>query len=353
MDMRPLGRTGLDVSLVCLGTMTWGEQNTEAEGHAQMDFALDRGVNFFDTAEMYAVPPRPETQGRTEEIIGSWFAARGTRDRVILATKIAGRSPMAWVRGANPELLDGGLTRHTRKQVDHAVENSLRRLKTDYIDLYQLHWPDRGYMGFGYQVWRDYPNDWVAFEEILESLDRHVQKGSIRHIGVSNESPWGVMRFVAAAEAKGLPRMASIQNAYNLLNRTFETGGLAEVALREDVGLLAYSPLGQGFLTGKYRGGALPQGSRKQLFNRLQRYEGPNADLAVERYAALAEAHGVSLTALALKFCATRQFMTSVIIGATSMAQLEEDMAAFDLPWTDALADGVDDIHKAIPNPCP
>jgi aryl-alcohol dehydrogenase-like predicted oxidoreductase len=356
MQYRQLGRTDVRVSAVCLGTMTWGEQNTEAEGHAQLDLAVDRGVNFIDTAEMYAVPPKPETQGNTERIIGTWLKARGGRDKIVLATKIAGRGPMAWVRqgGAsqNDGPLDGGLVRHTKQQIDFAVTASLKRLQTDTIDLYQLHWPDRGYAGFGFQVYRDYGDDWLAFEDILESLDAHVRAGRIRHIGVSNESPWGVMRFLAESEKRGLPRMVSIQNAFNLVNRSFETGGLAEIALREQVGLLAYSPLAQGYLTGKYRDGALPAGSRKQLFQRLQRYEGPGAAEAIASYLDLASELGVTPEHLALKFVDTRPWTTSTIIGATTMAQLEADLAAFYMPWSDDIEKRVDALHKRQPNPC-
>ena len=352
MNKRELGRTGIHITDICLGTMTWGDQNDEAEGHRQMDYALERGINFFDTAEMYAVPPKPETQGSTERIIGTWFKARGSRDKVVLATKIAGRSPMTWVRGGDEARLDGGMTRHTRKQIDDAVDGSLKRLQTDYIDLYQLHWPDRAYSGFGFHTYRDYPDDYVAFAEILDALGRHVAKGTIRAIGVSNESPWGVMSFIRASEAAGLPRIASIQNAYNLVNRVFEYG-LAETCLREGVSLLAYSPLGQGYLTGKYRDGALPPGSRKQLFNRLQRYEREGADGAIARYLDAAREFGLTPTQLALKFCQTRAFMGSVIIGATSMAQLEENLDAFDIEWTGAMEERVNALHVAHPNPCP
>jgi aryl-alcohol dehydrogenase-like predicted oxidoreductase len=354
MHMRPLGRTGLNVSEICLGTMTWGQQNTEAEGHAQMDRALEAGINFFDTAEMYSIPPMPQTQGSTERIIGTWFKSRpGARDKVILASKAAGRGPMTWVRNNDEALLDKGWVRHTKKQIDYAVEQSLKRLQTDYIDLYQLHWPDRGYAGFGYQIYKDYKQDWERFEDILERLDDHVKAGRIRHIGVSNESPWGVMRFIAESEKRGLPRMASIQNAYNLVNRSFETGGLAEVALREDVSLLGYSPLGQGYLTGKYRDGAVPAGSRKSIADRLQRYEGPGASDAIYAYVDLAKELGVAPEALAIKFALTRPFMTSVIIGATSMAQLESDLKAVDFEWTEEVEDRVNAIHRRQPNPCP
>jgi aryl-alcohol dehydrogenase-like predicted oxidoreductase len=346
MNYVELGRTGLSVSRICLGTMTWGDQNTEAEGHEQMDYALERGINFWDTAEMYSVPPKPETQGSTERVIGSWFKKSGKRDKVILASKIAGRSPMSWTRDNQT------LTRHTREQIDEAVEKSLRRLQTDYIDLYQLHWPDRGIRVFGGMTFQDYPQDFEPFEAILESLGRHVDKGNIRHIGVSNETSWGVMKFVAEAEKRGLPRIASIQNAYSLVNRTFEYG-LAEVALREQVGLLAYSPLAQGYLTGKYQGGALPQGTRKQLYNRLQRYEGPGADAAIQAYVDLAAELGVSPTTLALKFCDTRAFVTSTIIGASSMPQLIADIDAFEMDWSQSIEDKVEAIHYRQPNPCP
>ncbi|PHR62800.1 MAG: aldo/keto reductase [Robiginitomaculum sp.] len=346
MQYRALGRTGLNISAIGLGTMTWGEQNTQKEGHAQMDYALARGINFFDTAELYAVPPKPETQGATESIIGTWFKARKNRDQVILATKIAGRSPMGWCRD------DGGKTRLNAAQIDEAVEGSLRRLQTDYIDLYQLHWPDRKIQLFGGHNYVDYPIDFTPFEIILEALDRHVQKGNIRHIGVSNETSWGLMRYLIEAESRGLPRMASIQNAYHLLNRSFETG-LAEISLREEVGLLAYSPLGQGTLTGKYLNGARPEGARGTLFGRLERYQGPGAEEAITAYAQCARDHGLSPVQLALKFCDTRPFIASTLIGATSMDQLKENIAAFDTPWTDDLEKAVNDLHTVHRSPCP
>jgi aryl-alcohol dehydrogenase-like predicted oxidoreductase len=352
MEFRPLGRTDVRVSSICLGTMMYGDQISEADAFEQMDIALERGINFFDTAEMYTVPPKPETQGNTERIIGNWFKARpGARQKVVLASKIAGSGLITWAR--TPETLDNGLVRHTRKQIDYAVEQSLKRLQVETIDLYQLHWPDRRLAGFGFQIYKDYPEDFEAFEAILEHLSRHVEAGRIRHIGVSNESPWGVMRFLAESEKRGLSRMASIQNAYNLVNRRFETGGLAEIALREQVGLLAYSPLGQGYLTGKYRDGALPVGSRKAMFQRLGRYEGPGAQEMINAYLDCAKKLGVTPEALSLKFCETRPWVTSVIFGAASRAQLEADLDAFNVTWTEEMEREVNALHAGHPDPCP
>ena len=349
IERRQLGQTDLMVSSCCLGTMTWGQQNTEAEGHAQMDYALERGVDFWDTAEMYSVPPSAETQGSTERIIGTWFQKTGRRQDVILATKVAGLSKMLWTRDA-----DVSWTRHTKDQIDEAVGKSLKRLQTDYIDLYQLHWPDRPIGLFGDKMdAKSYGYPYEPFEEILAHLDAHVKAGRIRHIGVSNETPFGVMRFLAESNARGLPRMASIQNAYNLVNRSFEDGGLEEACVREQVSLLAYSPLAQGYLTGKYRNGALPKGSRKELFQRLQRYESPQGLSAIESYLVLAEKHGLDPTQLALKFCDSRAFMGSTIIGATTMDQLKTCIDAFDLTWTDELETEVNALHAIQPSPCP
>ncbi len=345
-----LGRTDLTIPAVCLGTMTFGEQNTEAEGHAQLDHALDHGVDFLDTAEFYSIPPKPETVGRTEEIIGTWLKARRHRDRITVATKVCGRSDMTWFRD------DGSPTRLVRAQIDEAVFKSLKRLSIDTIDLYQVHWPDRRVPGFGSNptIWHEPPrlDDEVPIEETLEALAVHVKAGRIRHIGLSNESTWGVMRWIAAAEATGGPRVVSIQNAYNLLNRTFEVN-LAEACGREGVTLLAYSPLGQGHLTGKYRSGALPAGSRKQLFDRLQRYERPNAAEAVEAYCALAADLGLTPAALAIAHVGSRSFVGSTIIGATTMAQLAENLAAFDVEITPEIAARIDAIHLRFPDPCP
>jgi aryl-alcohol dehydrogenase-like predicted oxidoreductase len=348
MKYRKLGRTDLDVSEICLGTMTWGEQNTEAEGHEQMDYAISEGINFFDTSEMYAVPPKPATQGTTEKIIGSWFKARKNRDKVILATKVAGRSPMNWLRD------DKSGTEHSRAQIMEAVDKSLKRLQTDYIDLYQLHWPDRPVSLFGGHglTYKHVEADSHPIHKILETLGEIVKSGKVRHIGLSNETPWGTMKFVAEAEARGLPRIVSIQNAYNLINRTFELGG-AEIAHREQVGLLAYSPLAQGYLSGKYQNGALPKGSRKQLFNRLQRYENPQTNSAIDAYLAIAKKHGLDASQLANQFATTRSFVTSNIIGATTMEQLKLAVTSRHINWTEELEKDVNEAHARQPNPAP
>ncbi|NOT40237.1 MAG: aldo/keto reductase [Alphaproteobacteria bacterium] len=348
MDYRELGRTGVKVSALCLGTMTWGDQNSEADGHAQMDYALAQGINFFDTSEMYAVPPKPATQGSTERIIGTWFKARGARDKVILATKVAGRSPMNWLRK------DGAPSDQTPKQIAEAVESSLKRLQTDRIDLYQLHWPDRPVAMFGASglAYKHLEGSTVPIEDILGALQDHVKAGKIRWIGLSNETAWGTMTFVHQAAAKGFPQVQSIQNAYSLINRSFEMG-LAEIAHREQVGLLAYSPLGQGYLTGKYQAGALPAGSRKALFNRLQRYEKPETAPAIDRYLAIARSFDLDPAQMALQFVTTRPFVTSNIIGATTMEQLATNIASVNVAWSDALEKAVDEAHHAQPNPAP
>ncbi|MEM7565823.1 MAG: aldo/keto reductase [Pseudomonadota bacterium] len=346
METRKLGRTGLDVSVICLGTMTWGQQNDEKEGHEQMSYALERGINVFDTAELYSIPPKAETQGSTETIIGTWLAAdKARRDKVVLATKIVGRSDNTWFRDPPRQ------ARLTKTDIVEACDASLRRLQTDVIDLYQVHWPDRPVpFGANPVVYTHNDGEAVPIEETLEALDGLVEAGKVKHIGLSNESAWGTMRYVAASEARGLARVQSIQNAYNLVNRTYEVA-LAEIAMREDVGLLAYSPLAQGYLTGKYRGGALPKGSRKQLFNRLARYEAPGTDAAIEAYWALAEELGLDLGQLAIRFTTTRPFLTSSIIGATSMEQLKHDIDAQDLAWSDEIETRINAIHQIHQNP--
>lgn len=345
MEYRQLGRTDLKVSSICLGTMTWGNQNDAKDGFAQMDLALDRGVNFFDTAEMYAVPASPETSFRTEEIIGEWFARSGNRDKVILATKAAGPGDyVKHIRGGprlNAESLQG------------AVEGSLKRLRTDVIDVYQLHWPERptNYFGrLGYKHRDD--GDAVPIAETVAALKGLVDAGKIRHWGLSNETPWGLMTFIHEAEKIGLAPPVSIQNPYSLLNRSFEVG-LAEVAHREHVGLLAYSPLAFGMLSGKYRHGQRPAKARLTLFERFSRYSNEQAEAATEAYCQLAEQRGISPTHLALQFVTTRPFVTSNIIGATTLEQLREDLDSADLPWDEELERAVEAIHTRFPYPAP
>ncbi|WP_274628608.1 aldo/keto reductase [Arvimicrobium flavum] len=350
MQKRHLGRTDLLVSKVCLGTMTWGQQNTEADGHAQMDFALDRGVNFLDTAELYSIPPMAETQGSTERIIGSWLKARRNRDKVIIASKVVGRTPQDWLRGGRPSKL-------VRADIMDAIEKSLKRLGTDYLDLYQIHFPERraawGANPTRVGAWpprRD--EDETPIAETLAVFDELVKAGKIRHLGLSNESSWGVMRFLFESE-KGIgPRVASLQNAYNLVNRTFEVN-LAEVSDREDVSLLAYSPLAQGYLTGKYDHGARPAGARTTLFNRGQRYEKPNAAQVLLEYNELARGFGMEPALFANAFVVSRPFVTSSIIGATSIAQLEVALNAADVEFTKEMLEAVDAIHQRTGNPCP
>lgn len=346
MHYRPLGQTDLQVSAVCLGTMTFGEQNTEAQAHAQLDRALAAGINFVDTAEMYPVPPRAETQGRTEAYIGNWLARRGGRDRLVLATKVAG--PGDWVSYLRP-----GEVRLDRRNIEAALEASLRRLRTDYVDLYQLHWPDRETNFFGRLGYQHNPEDRsVPLAETLEVLAELVRAGKVRQVGVSNETPWGLMRCLALAEQRGLPRMVSIQNPYSLLNRTFEIG-LAEVALREQCGLLAYSPLAFGVLSGKYLGGTQPPAARLTLFERFNRYSNPEARRATADYVALAHRHGLDPAQMALAYVTTRPFVTSTIIGATSLEQLDTDIAGclLDLP-AEVVAE-IEAIHTRQPNPAP
>ncbi|MBZ5876627.1 NADP(H)-dependent aldo-keto reductase [Chromohalobacter israelensis] len=343
MQTRPLGQTGMHVSRLCLGTMTFGEQNSEAEAHAQLDRATAAGINFIDTAEMYPVPPKAETQGRTEAYIGSWLKARGKRDDLILATKAAGPG-LDHIRGG-PRL--------TRDHLHRAVDDSLARLQTDYIDLYQLHWPDRNANFFGklgYQ--HDESENATPLAESLQALKELVDAGKIRAIGLSNETPWGVMQSLRLADILGVPRVASVQNPYNLLNRSFEVG-LAEIAHREDVGLLAYSPLAFGALTGKYLDGAQPPQGRLTLFERFQRYTSDLAEKAIHAYVDIAREHGLGPAQMALAYVNSRSFLTSNIIGATTLDQLESNLASETLTLDDSVLEAIENVHRQHPNPCP
>lgn len=350
MEKRKLGRTNLDVSSLCLGTMTYGEQNSQAEAFEQMDYAIDQGINFFDTAELYAIPPKPQTQGRTEEIIGNWMTERGNRDEVIIATKVIGRSNMTWFRK------DGSSGKLNRGQIMEAIEGSLRRLKTDYIDLYQIHWPERHVTQFGANptIFR-HPapaEDENSIDEILQVMEELVKAGKIRHLGLSNESSWGTMKFLQEAEAGNGPRVASVQNAYSLLNRTYEIN-MAELSMREDVGLLAYSALGQGFITGKYLDNKQPAGARKTLFQRQERYTTPGAEAAIRAYLKVAQDFEMDISQLAIAFATTRPFTTSTILGATTMEQLKADIAAHDMIISEELEKAIDAVHLLNSNPCP
>lgn len=345
MDYRPLGRTGLKVSLICLGTMTWGRQNTEAEGHAQMDYALGRGVNFFDTAEMYAVPPNAETYGKTEAIIGTWFKKTGNRSKVILATKVAGPG-LPWVRGGKAVI--------DRKNIKEAVESSLKRLQTDYIDLYQLHWTNRGSYAFN-QLWSYAPRfkpEEVRenFVEVLETLGELVKEGKIRHAGLSNETAWGTMSWLRLSEERGLPRMASIQNEYSLLYRLFEPD-MHEIAMAEDIGLLAWSPLATGMLSGKYLNGKRPKGSRWTLLSNGSARDTLQANDAVKAYMAVAKKHRLDVCQMALAFVNSRPFVTSNIIGATTMQQLKTNIDSVDLVLSPEVLADIDEVRRDFPIP--
>jgi len=331
---------------LCLGTMTWGQQNTQAEGHKQMDYAVSQGINFFDTAELYSVPAKSETYGRTEEIIGSWFFNRKNRDKIILATKVIGCSNNTWFRD------NGEKAKLDAANIKEAVDKSLRRLKTDYIDLYQVHWPDRPLQLFKGLSYVHKGGIHCSINETLSALADMVRDGKIRHIGISNETPWGTMNYLKESEINGLPRIQSIQNAYNLLNRSFEIG-LSEITHRENVGLLAYSPLAQGYLTGKYQNDSLPKNSRKALFKRLDRYETPNTIPAVDRYVKLAKVHNIDPAQMALQFVTSRPFVTSTIFGATTMTQLENNIDSQNLVLTTELLQAIEDIHLVYSNPCP
>lgn len=348
MEYRKLGRTDIDVSLVCLGTMTWGEQNNEAEGHEQMDYATSEGVNFFDVAEMYPISPRKETYADTERVIGTWFEGRKKRDDIVLATKLVGPGDFF-------DYIRDGDKRLTEKEVMTAVEGSLKRLKTDYIDLYQIHWPARPTNYFGQLDYPDGANfaDAVPIEETLSAMAKLVEQGKIRHVGVSNESAWGVMEYVRLSEQNGLPRIVSIQNPYNVMTRQYEVG-LSEVTAHEQVSLLAYSPLGGGSLSGKYLNAQHPEGARMTLWpERFSRFTKPKAVEAVQSYQDVANKHGLDLSQMVLSFVKTKSFVTSSIIGATSMEQLKSNISAYALDLSAEVLADIEAVHKNNPNPAP
>jgi aryl-alcohol dehydrogenase-like predicted oxidoreductase len=345
MKYRKLGRTGLDVSVIGLGTMTWGLQNTQAEGFEQMDYALEQGVNFFDTAEMYAIPPTAETFGKTETIIGNWFASRLNRDKVILASKITGPG-LPWIRDGK-NVID-------KNNIQLAVEGSLKRLQTDYIDLYQLHWPNRGSYHFG-QIW-DYAPSFDAqaeednFLEVLHTMQGLIQEGKIRHIGLSNETAWGMTKWLQLAEKNNLPRMASIQNEYSLICRHFEPD-LSEIAMHEDCGLLAWSPLCRGMLSGKYLNGARPEGARLTIETRPDHRAHPNTDAAIKEYIDLAKAYDLDACQMALAFVNDQPFVSSTLIGATNMDQLQNNIDSINLTLSAEIVEKIKQIRRVYPMP--
>lgn len=346
MEYRKLGTTDIDVSAICLGTMTWGTQNTQDEAFDQMDYALGQGINFFDTAELYPVPPTADTYGSTEVIIGNWLKERQCRDEIILASKVAGPSAdLTYMRNKENHF--------DHNSIESALEESLKRLQTDYIDLYQLHWPDRNTNYFGQLGYT--PAEQEVGTPILETLEilSDIQKsGKVKHFGLSNETPWGAMKFLELAKQHNYPVMVSIQNPYNLLNRTYEIG-LAEVSHRENIGMLAYSPLAFGVLSGKYRNGAKPEGARLTLFDRFSRYSNEQANWATEQYLKLAEENNLSPTQMALAFINSRPFTTSNIIGATSVTQLKENIDSININLVDEVLQRIDEIHYKQPNPSP
>ncbi len=346
MEYRSLGNTDIKVSLICLGTMTWGEQNSEQEGFEQMDYSIDNGINFFDTAELYSVPPRKETWGLTEKIIGSWFKSRKSRAKVVLATKVTGRSGMKWFR--NKE------TRLNKEQITSAVEGSLKRLKTDYIDLYQLHWPDRKANFFGKLVYdHEEEDDFIEIKTQLEVLSDLIRSGKIRHVGLSNETSWGLMKFLSIAEKYNLPRVVSVQNPYSLLNRSYEVG-MAEISIREKCGLLAYSPLAFGMLSGKYDNGSKPDGARLTLFGDMfTRYTKPKGLKYSEKFNDLARESGLTPAQMSLAFVNSREFLTSNIIGATNLDQLKENIESFQVKLSSDIIEKINSIHNENPFPCP
>jgi aryl-alcohol dehydrogenase-like predicted oxidoreductase len=345
MKYTTLPQTNIKVSKICLGTMTFGEQNTEAEGHAQMDFALEKGINFFDTAEMYSVPARMETYGSTEKIIGTWFKKSGRREEVVLATKIAGPNPnFTYMREKND---------FSPKSIRFALDQSLQRLQTDYIDLYQMHWPERKVNSFGQRSFKVQDDSWEDnFNEILTTFQSLIQEGKIKHIGVSNETPWGVMRYLEESKNHNLTRIATIQNPYSLVNRSFEVG-LSEVCHRENVGLLAYSPMAFGVLSGKFLTGEQHPKARINLFPQFARYNSAQTREASRLYQEIATNFGLSLTDLSLAFVNQQSFVTSTIIGATNLTQLEENINSIKVTLSDEILQEIEKVQSIIPDPAP
>ena len=344
MNYKKLGNTDINVSTICLGTMTWGEQNTQSEAFEQMNYSLENGVNFWDTAELYAVPPKAETYGHTETIIGNWFEETKKRKDIILASKVGGPSRKYMRNGENS---------FTGKNLEDALHGSLKRLKTDYIDLYQLHWPERNVNNFGKLGYEHKENDWNKFEDVLENLKKFIEQGKIRYVGLSNETPWGVMNYLQLAKDRGLPRMMAIQNPYSLLNRSYEVG-LAEVSIRENIGCLAYSPLASGYLSGKYRNKQFPKGSRMERdFDFWTRYRKPNMENAVEDYYKISQKYDLDMSQMSIKFCEVQDFMTSVIIGATTMEQLKTNVESVKVNLDSEVIKEINNVQKKYPNPCP
>ena len=349
MRYRKLGTTDLSVSVICLGTMTFGEQNSQQDGFNQMDYAFERGVNFFDTAELYAVMPKKETYGKTEEILGNWFQEKKNRDKIILASKIASKSDgLKWIREGSDKL------GFDKKNMNDAIDASLKRLKTDYIDLYQLHWPERKVPKFGQLDFKYDPTDntWTTIEEVLFNLNQLVKDGKVRYVGLSNETPWGMMKFLEVAKQKSLPRMMSIQNVYSLVNRVFDIGH-SEVSIKENCGLLAYSPLAGGRLSGKYIGGTNPKNARYTLWpRRFSRHHTERGEKAIDKYVGLANKYGIPPSTFANAFVNDRPFVTSNIIGATTMNQLKENIDSIDIKLTEEMQSDIEEVHLTNPNPC-
>ncbi len=345
MKFKKLGTTDLDVSLICLGTMTWGTQNSEKDAFEQMDYSLDKGINFFDTAEIYSVPPNSDSYGKTEVMIGNWFNQRKNRGKIILASKVAGPG-CDWIRG--------GGNNFDEKKIGEAIEGSLKRLKTDYIDLYQLHWPERSTNFFGRRDYTidDGEGDWNNFESVLEALQKFIKSGKIRYIGMSNETPYGLSKYIELSKNKNLPRMMSVQNPYNLVNRTYEIG-MSEISIREKCGLLVYYPLAAGALSGKYRNGKMPKNSRQALFKGWERHLNPLAMKAYDAYYSLAQEYNLTMVQLAQAFVNSRPFVTSNIIGATTMDQLKENIDSINIELSDEIIDKINLIHNNNPNPSP